>query len=811
MPTGRIYTDVDMSALDESPSSPVNETSDEPTQPEGGPLLTEQDPRKVFRAVERKIKAQEKLARNRWEAQKHYGRIRRGVPFSKLTKTEDRAVWKADLPWGVSDTAQPIPNKVDDLCNKLVSQIMVDLPKPDPKPDSDKETSKAAAELAKRFLAADGAESGTHDAQVFRMSADGALTQRSMFAWLWVDPQAGGWRPRQIMAHPQAVDSENPLIGPNGEPTEEYILRYVSEAGQFVEHASEAGREWMPKHKARLLTAAQVRCHPATADLPNADGVSLLLWAPVSEAKRLFPSLAGMQPTEIARLCQWRPENPKRILPPALHGQAKANEAAAGATDDTLLFWYAHFCTIGPDYPDGLELHVTGADGGVLLDRTTLRDDVPGADGVTVPILREIPVAQCRLLVDSEDFDPFGRELVDRLGGSAASYASLYGALLEHLDIVLHPIPFIPSTSTVQDWQLTERSGKAITILSNEDKPVWEDVKPMPTFVPEMIELLRRDMDQSFGLGETVQGTEVSTAVSGKAKEIVVAQAKVALEQIRQNFLAFCVRYWRIKLQLAQAKLTVPQQVKYVGEDSAHKQRYFTGADFMGVADVSVVPGSGTMMSPAEKQNYAAVAMQQQFLSPLEAKELARGAMAEDLGVQQSPHEERIDREIAAWVQGPPEGWTPAQPGPVDPMTGQPAVDPMTGQPLPGTPASWTPFEPRPNDEEPEVAQFRHLALTKCMSTGDYSKHPPEWRALFDAEYQRMAYAAGVQTVRAQFEAQQQAAQQQQAQASEAAESEQASKAAEKDGDRAHEMARDQMKQDGQMQMAAMKQPPMAA
>ena len=236
-----------------------------------------------------------------------------------------------------------------------------------------------------------------------------------------------------------------------------------------------------------------------------------------------------------------------------------------------------------------------------------------------------------------------------------------------------------------------------------------------------------------------------------------------------------------------------------MGTDAAYKQRWFTGADFVGVTDVTIQHGSGTMMGPAEKQQYAAIAAQQQFLDLDEAREIARGSMSEDLGVQRNVHEERVDREIAAWIDGPPEGWTPAAPA-IDPMTGAPQVDPATGQPA-MQPPSWTPFEVRPHDEEPLVAATRHRKLTRCMATGDYSKQPPEWRAVFDTEYTRMAYAAGVQTIRAQHEAQQQQAAEQQAQAAQQQEGEQASKAE----DRAFQAEQKQQDREAGMQQTEAK------
>lgn len=814
---GQIFVDVNMDSLDEqgSPQSGGPSSSEDPEQqPSQGALLDEPDETKVFRKIEAKIRPQDTLAKNRDASGTHYGRVRRGVPFSKLKKSEDRSQWKAELPWGIDDTEQPIPNKTDDLCNKVIASLMVDLPKPDPKPGSDSDTDKAAAELAKKFLLADGDESGTNDPEVFRDVADTCLTRSSAFVYVWVDPTAGGWRPKQIMAHPEAVDPTNPLLDAMGQPSEDYVLRYVAQGGmQFTENPAEAERQWLPKHKRRVLLPAHVRCHPATADVANAQAVTLLLYDTLAEAKRRFPELRTMPPEQVKILTQWRPKDAKKLLPPVLQAKLVQDAEAKGVSDDTLVFWYAHFCTVSDDYPDGAEIHVSGADGGMVLSKATLRDDVESGDTVQ-PVLREIPVAQCRLILDSEDRDPFGRPLVERIGGATATYANMYGAILENIDALLHPNVFRMSTSPVQDYQLTERSGKPIEILTKDDVPQYESPNALPSYTLEVLQELGKDMDNAFAMRDTAQGVDVPTSVSGKAKEIAISQAKVGSEQLRQNFLAFVQRYWRVKLQLAQAKLTIPQQVAFVGTDAAYKQRWFTGADFVGVTDVTIQNGTGTMMGPVEKQSYAAVNVQQGFIDLDEARDIARSSLSEDLGVQRNVHEERVDREIASWIEGPPEGWMSSQPA-VDPMTGQPQVDPMTGQPA-MQPPSFTPFEPRPHDEEPLVASTRHRKMTKCMATGDYAKHPPEWRALFDAEYQRMAYAAGIQTVRAQAEAQaqaqaqqqQEAAQQQEAQAGEK-QADREFQAEQKAQDRDAGMQQTEAKGQQMMQAAQMKQPPM--
>ena len=150
-----------------------------------GPLLEEEDEGKVFKAIHQEVIAQEKLAKNRSELAKHLGRIRRGIPFSTLTKNEDKATWRAELPPGVSDTPQPIPNKADDLCGKIVSQILTDAFKPDPKPeDESNDTQKGAADLLKRFLTTDGMEGGTNDAEMFWDCLDTSMTRPS-FVHVW--------------------------------------------------------------------------------------------------------------------------------------------------------------------------------------------------------------------------------------------------------------------------------------------------------------------------------------------------------------------------------------------------------------------------------------------------------------------------------------------------------------------------------------------------------------------------------------------------------------------------------------------------
>lgn len=769
-----VYGDVRLDAMGTSPPSGVSRPDPEktpaPAQPAGasatqgedfagkGYLLEEPDEKKVFKAIDELVEAQEGLAKNREAARKWRAAIRSNKPFAVLEKNADRSVWEYKPAPGGDDQPSPIPNKADDLNRKIVSQIIVDLPAPDPKPATDDQKDRGAADLAKRFLKVDGDESGTNDPELFRDVLDSAMTDASEFAHVWVDMQGGGWRPLKIKAHPQAQDANNPLVAMQpvvdpmtGQPAidpmtgqpqmqeipaTDYVFRYVSEGGQFVESAAEAARQWMPKIMRDVLGPQHVRTVPEAADVANAEAVILLMVGPVGELKRRVPEIGE---DVVRRLAEWKPRRHKTLVPQALRGrlkeQAKQKDQLQ-VDDSTLVFWYTKYCSQSQAYPDGAEVLVTGADGGIVLKRATLRKDLE-QDGEAIVLLRDIPVAQCKALHDSEYRDPFGKAPIDLFGHTNEGLAQLYGAVLEDTDKRLHPNVFLPSTSPVQGWQLRGRDGEPIPVYSKDDMPMFEEFADMATFTPQIIELMEESMRESAMLGSTAQVLDSPNAKSGIAKQVEVSQAKVFLAPVAQNFFTFVKRYWRLKLELAQAFLTQPQEVEYVGLDQAYKQRWFTGADFSGVKDVAILTGTGTMMAPAEKQQFIAFAQSSMWIDPDEASEAGRSSIQDDLGLQSSPAEDAIKREIAAWMQGPPEGFTPAQPT-MDPATGQQTM----------MPPSYTPFQTRPTDEDPSVAKRQYKILRDFCYTGDYMQHPPEWRALVDQRVAVAQYAAGVQTVR---------------------------------------------------------------
>jgi hypothetical protein len=234
-------------------------------------------------------------------------------------------------------------------------------------------------------------------------------------------------------------------------------------------------------------------------------------------------------------------------------------------------------------------------------------------------------------------------------------------------------------------------------------------------------------------------GADDQQEVSGVARNIAVRQALVSLSRVQQAVKSAFERYWRVKLQLATKYFDVPQQMRYVGEDGAYKQAEWTGVDFAHVTDVRMQPGTGTMMPPAEKVNFLATLKQQGFIALDEAVSAARPAFSDAMGLKDDTSKQRIERQVSAWMQGPPPGWMPAAPM-LDQLTGQPAVDPATGQPM-MQPTNFTPFAPLACDNEPIVAQTRQIRLRHLMETARFTAQPPQWQQLASDEYMRMRQA----------------------------------------------------------------------
>jgi len=177
-----------------------------------------------------------------------------------------------------------------------------------------------------------------------------------------------------------------------------------------------------------------------------------------------------------------------------------------------------------------------------------------------------------------------------------------------------------------------------------------------------------------------------------------------------------------------------------------YRETAWRGSDLAEAADVRIKPGSGTMLAPAAKAQLAERYATMQVLDMDELREVITTNIGGTVGLQDDPHRLRIKTQLAAWSDGPPEGWNvPPEQVLQMPDPRQQAMAQASGQP-PQPPMIIEPtlakiFEPVPVDTVPAVALKRFKAIGDKMATPLYLSKPPGWRAALDLEYQKMQMA----------------------------------------------------------------------
>lgn len=729
-----------------------------------GPWL-EADAATVFETANNLVLRQEIIAMNHLAQDTYYTRVKLGFPFMTLEKDPNKDTYRTSIPVGMRALSiQAVPNQAWDLVNKATEALLVDPPQPDPSPRDDSEQAHASAEMAERFLTEDGGEQGTDDIALLYNAVDKSLTCASSYIEYWTDPVGGGYVPLEILAHPQAVDPANPTIGPDGNPTTDLVLRYLTapEGGQFTEDPMQAAPQWQPKIRANVWGREHWRIFPESVPVAFADKLIGLLYCTIAEAKRRWPDVAAMEQGAIDALLSWQPPRFLVLLPPFQRSRWAVtngnNAQRSGAGDERIIFFYRVLQRANPDYTHGAEVIVSGVGGGTILHREVLAAEVTllEQDGQSQKQLRclDVPVAQMTPRADPDERDPSGRCFMELFSGATEFNAAMVTAYLEAINIWLHPDSYVPSTTTVQGYQVQESrvTGDAIQILKPEDKPTYGNMPPIPNTFWEGANWNDQAIRSIASLNKPVTGQDTSKEVSGKARQIAVQQGMIGLSRMQRPVNTCFERMSRIKLQLAMRDFTTPQLVRYVGEDGVWKEQQFTGTDFALVNDsVGTQAGTGTMLSPEAKTQFIANLQAEGMLPPDEAADAARPTYAQRLGLPDDPHDQYIERCITAWLKGPPEGWAEhdqqyqAEQQQLAPQMQEyqtlQTVAAQTGQPMTAPPPQstvlppWSPFQPRLNDAEPRLAEKWMKRLSRVMSTNKYSAADPRWRATLDAMY----------------------------------------------------------------------------
>lgn len=779
-------------------TSPANPAQPEQQSPFAGlgPLL-ENEPADVFQQVHGLVLRQELIALNHLAQDSHWTYVKLGYPWSTLTKEPTRDVYKQTLPYGSAGiTVQAVPNKSWDLINKTTEALLVDFPEADAEPTDDTEEAQGAKEMANRFLAQDAGEQGTNDAVLFNDRVNRAMTSSSSYIECWTDPTGGGYVPLQIEAHPQAQDPKQPMVGPDGNPTADLILRYVKlgldgQPEAFVEEASQASPQWQPKIRESKWQREHIRVFPESMPVEKADKVIILGFCTIGEAKKRWKSVAAMDPQALSKLTDWTPNRYLVLLPPFQRARWKLTDGRdkekAGSSDERIMFYYHIFAKASPDYEKGADVVVSGTDGGLIIDRQLLAKEVKVQEKSEIRCM-EIPVVQVTPRADPDEADPSGRAFIEMFAGAAENNAFLAMSFSQIIDQILHTPFTIPSTSPIEGWQVEEAraSGDFLIVTRPEDKPTQLNPPLVPTQFFNMYELADEAINSIANSERAARGADNSKERSGKALQIAVQQNNVSLSGMQNAVNSAYARWCRLKIERAMADFSTAQQISYVGEDGAYKQDEWTGVDFAKIGKVSIKAGTGTMMPPDQKVQFIGNLVGANLLPQDEAQDSARPWFSKRLGLPDDPQQQRVERQITAWNHGPP-------PQAVDAM-GQPTAAPWLNQAqvyqeakavadqqnqqaqadyqqrqsvkqaneanantlqLPGTapaepppeqiqpqaPAPWSPFMPLPMDDEPLIAQLRMRRLSKLMAKTSFSSQHPLWQQLVIDEYNRMRQA----------------------------------------------------------------------
>lgn len=726
-----------------------------------------------FQTVEQLMRSQDALARNRWAIDTHFRRIRSGVPFSRLEKIPNQSVWVQKLPTGMTkESSASVPNKADDLCNKVEDTLMADPAKPRPTPRVDEEATKQAGELAQEFLVGDGGEAGTDDPMLYRWALNNGFTAASSFLHYVTDRSGGGYQPLQKLAHPLAQDPQNPLVAmvPTGAPdpltgqqatmeerTKDPIMRYISApspefpAGQFVTSAEEADRVWLPKIKVEKYRRESVRCFPATAMAEEAAAIILVRFCTLAEARDEWPDTVGqMTQEELFALANWRPIMSEIVVPFAYRGSLASGGSGPGLAEvgsfspllQRRMFSYRFMIDDSPEYPSGYWLDVTGANGGMVLHEKDLEYVVKLPKAGKLKRCRDIPVVHVRPQQDVDGGDATGFPFISRFAGPSEAEQTLYAAFQDMCDNMLHPHVFLPGTQAIDEDDWMDRTRPIIYDPTAGVMPSYEQFPTLPP-VLELIENMDQKMDTVSGLTATAQGLDSPNSQSGVAKNLSIRQALVSLSGIQQNLHSAMTRGWRIKCQIAQAEFTTPQLMQYSGDEGSSQPQWWTGEDMAGIDRIGIQPGTGTMMTPEGKAQYVAFLQGQQWMTPEEAAKVALPGIKMDLGIPENPYKEAIERAVALWLQGPTDEWMNAAKQQQQAteqadataqqqfVAGEEVQQPAQQTPLP------TPFTPRPNDTRPDVAMIYAQRLSELFVDPQYAAQPPSWQKLVEEAYAR--------------------------------------------------------------------------
>jgi hypothetical protein len=651
---------------------------------------------------------------------------RQNVAEARVIKEQDRYI--AWIPDYVNEDPgrNPSMNKAATLDRKLVNQLLADPPAPEAVPASGEDVDAQAAEWSTRVLQDIQGESGLFEPGTIRRACDRAITHSSGFVLYWVDPRGGGREPIEVQAGVEYgadgsvvreadhydIALDDPLTGL---PWPAYEQRFVRRDGSLTKDRREAATQWVPTVKNEVLTGVNVRFIPHTAeDLWDARGLQIGSYSRTwGELKEMWPGLSDLTEEEIHKILKFRPKHYKAILPDGvkLQGDGAVDEKNR---DEQPVFCLTTYYAACDKYPDGIYV-VTLADCYMAHRETWVLEDKESWEPL------EIPVTQYKLFEEGTT-DPYGFAFQQIVGPGQEVRAAQIASVFDHLDELGNLKTFIPTTSNLSGRDMTSTQKYLNVIPGGEPKK--EQMPDFPAAAMELYRLVDEEMADAAGLGMLAES--VPEATSGRHLYGQISQAHAGLSEPRMHIERGYIRGCRITLQLIRAFFGRERQLKWLGEDNRYKYGAWKASDLRTTKDVRLAAGSLTLLTPAQKAQFAEHLNEKGILSPGDLRDTLAKNLGGTVVLQDDPYRSRIRSQLAEWAEGPP-------PLPADQLE---AGQDMAPETIP--PQALKIWEPVLADTLPQVAAIRLEELARFMSTKRFTKHSPVWRGLVEAEFQRM-------------------------------------------------------------------------
>lgn len=711
--------------------------ADEPIgdqDPEPGELLSEKDEEKLAKMTLRIWESKNELMHRR-EAQWEVNELRRaGWKNVQLRQESDDMSWKAWMPPNAEKTPDALSamNKAASMCRKFVSIMFADPPAPQCKPTSGEDEDRDAAEFSTRVLEDLQSTAKLNEPKLARRAFDRGSTYGSGFVRYYVHPRAGGKTAIEISASPKATSLQDALVDPTtGSPWPDLVDRYVMQDGTLTDNEAEAATRFVPGIKPEVLTGRNVRLIPHTAeDVWDANGVQVATFCPWGEIRKLLKLKIGESEEE--ELFKFQPKEYRYI---ASREERRTLKNQPKDTDEKLVFVLTTYYTACDEYPKGAYIVTLGDKLAPVQEEWSATD----SEGREIALM--LPLTQYKQWAEGTN-DPYGFGMMDLIGEGNEIRAHMIGALMDHIDWMLSRKTFIPIGSMLRPQDL-RLPGRTPIPINPGGKPEFEEIPRFPTEAMDLMGLTSKEMEEDTSLGQVAQGLESSQVQSGRHAQAILSQVHAGLSEIRQNLEDGYVRACQIELQLLRAYTDSPMRIGWVGEDGAYKERRWTAADLKQTTDVRLKPGTLSMLAPIQKAALAEQYAQFGIITQEDLRDMIAGELGGTLGLQDDPFVLRIRRQLATWLEGPPENWQPQmeqkpQVGP----DGQPVIGP-DGQPVVESQQVTDPvllgiWRPYPADEIPYVARTRLREIAKTMSKSEFAVQPPEWQFGVLQEYFRM-------------------------------------------------------------------------